>query len=60
MEPEALDGPVEVEMLLEIPGSDNQSNYVHITTSGEIVRREKRGLVVVFNEESKLIPFQIN
>lgn len=60
MEPEAFAGPVEVEMLLEIPGSDNQVNYVYMTTSGDIVRREKRGLAVVFNEESKLVPFHIN
>lgn len=60
MEPETMEGPVEIEMVLEITGSHDQVNYVYMTTSGNIVRREERGLAVMFNDESRLMPFQIN
>ena len=58
--PVALEGPVEIEMVLEITGSNDQVSYVYMTTSGDIVRHEERGLAVMFNEESRLMPFQIN
>ncbi len=59
MEPDAFVGTVEIELLLTIADRDEQYNYVYMTTSGEIVRREKLGLAVIFNDDSRLVLFHI-
>lgn len=51
------EGPVEVEVLLKVPGEEDKGNYVYMQTCGEVVRREETGLAIRFNGESSLKPF---
>ena len=51
------EGPVEVEVLLKVPGEEDDGNYVYMQTCGEVVRREETGLAIRFNGESSLKPF---
>lgn len=60
MDPTAYEGRVQVELLLQITDSDKHVNYVYMTTTGEIVRRDERGLAILFDEDAMLKPFHIN
>lgn len=59
MEADAFAGTVEIELLLAIAGRDDKYNYVYMTTSGEIIRREKLGLAVIFNDDCRLVHFHM-
>lgn len=59
MEAEAFSGTVEIELLLIIAGRDEEYNYVYMTASGEIIRREKMGLAVIFNDDCRLVHFHM-
>ena len=60
MEPASYEGHVQVELLLQVTDSDNHVKYVYMTTTGEIVRRDERGLAIQFDEDAMLKPFHIN
>ena len=58
-EPLDYTGQVEVEVLINVPGSEDRGNYLSMITSGEIVRCEATGLAVRFKEEPSLKPFHL-
>ena len=60
MESVRYQGHVQVELLFEVTNDDNRINYVYMTVSGEVVRHDESGLAVSFNEDSTLMPFNIN
>lgn len=55
----SYDGPVEVEVLLKVPGGEDEGNYVYMKSCGEVVRCDATGLAVKFSGESSLKPFYI-
>lgn len=59
MKPFSCEGPVRIELLLEVAGGRTPGMYVYMTASGEIVRRDERGLAVIFHEDFRLAPFPI-
>lgn len=58
MQPVYCDGPVQVEILLEVPTDCKKCIYLYLVANGEVVRREDSGLAVVFSEDFLLKPFQ--
>ncbi|OHB34113.1 MAG: hypothetical protein A2X84_05835 [Desulfuromonadaceae bacterium GWC2_58_13] len=54
MEPMVYAGQVQVEVLLRVPGCDDQDIYLCMTTRGVVVRCEVDGLAVRFIGESRL------
>jgi hypothetical protein len=51
------DGQIQVEILIEVSNHRNQSIYLYMTTSGEVVRCDESGLAVSFDEDFRLSPF---
>lgn len=58
MQPVCCEGPVQVEILLEVPTDCKECIYLYLVANGEVVRREDKGLAVVFSEDFMLKPFQ--
>lgn len=59
MQPVSCDGPVQVEILLEVPTDCKNCIYLYLVANGKVVRREDSGLAVMFSEDFMLKPFQI-
>jgi len=59
-EPQAYSGQVQIELLLEVTGSDNEVNYTYMTVNGEVIRHDAKGLAVSFTGESRLKRFNIS
>jgi hypothetical protein len=57
LEPDAYTDRVQVELLLEVPTFDNRINYMYMNTSGEILRRDKTGIAVRFDDDHSFVPF---
>lgn len=55
---QSWDGPVEMEFLLEIPRHEEDLRYVHMSTRGEVIRRDATGLAVRFDYTPILRTFQ--
>jgi len=60
MEPRAYSGRVQIELLLEVTGNDNEVNYTYMTVNGEVVRHDDMGIAVSFKGDSKLTTFHVN
>ena len=60
MEPTSYESHVQVELLLQVTDSDHHIKYVYLTTTGEIVRHDERGLAIQFDEDAMLKPFHIS
>jgi hypothetical protein len=58
MKPFSCDGPVRVEILLNVPTDADGGIYVLLMANGEVVRRDESGLVVMFSEDCMLTPFR--
>ncbi|MDW7771976.1 MAG: PilZ domain-containing protein [Desulfobulbaceae bacterium] len=59
MKPFSLQGPVQVEILLEVAGGCDGCMYLYLVANGEVVRCDESGLAVSFDEDFMLAPFHI-
>jgi hypothetical protein len=60
MKPFSYDGPVQVEILLEVAGGCDKCMYLYLVAKGEVVRRDDSGLAVIFNDDFMLAPFPVH
>jgi len=60
MKPFPYDGPVQVEVLLEVAGGCEKCIFLYLVAKGEVVRRDNSGLAVIFNEDFMLTPFPVH
>mgnify|MGYP006304822111 CR=1 FL=1 len=61
MEPASYAKYVQIELLLQVADdSDHHVKYVYMTTTGEIVRHDARGLAIQFDDDAMLKPFHID
>lgn len=59
MQPFSCEGPVQIEILFEVPTDCRKCIYLYLVANGEVVRSEDSGLAVRFSEDFMLKPFQI-
>jgi len=57
LEPQAYEGQLQVELLLQVPVLDNRIRYMYLSTTGEVTRRDETGVAVRFDRDYTITPF---
>lgn len=53
----SYEGRLKIELLIVLHHEADQTEYMRMTTTGEVVRREETGIAVRFDANTKLVPF---